>query len=344
MKKNIVLGIITGVALQACNQPFKNKELVFPVQAVVETAPVVSENDAADDSCIWIHPTQKEKSIIIGTNKQQGLCVYNLQGKLLYNYPVGRVNNVDIRNNFLFQGQAISIVTASNRTDNTITIHKVNPKDGTLVNIALQPLKSNIKEVYGLCMYQTKENTFVFVSGKDGSVEKWKLTANNLGVTGTLQQTINVGSITEGMVADDELGFVYIAEENKALWKYNADDLNIPRILVATTSQGNFKDDFEGVTLYKKENQKGYIILSSQGNNSYAVFDRNTNKYIKSFVITQGSIDGTNDTDGIDATSESLPGFPAGFFIAQDGENLDGDVVNNQNFKIVDFREIMKNL
>lgn len=343
MKSNNFVLLLLTILLVACHPSFKNKDLVFPVHAALETTPVETADDAADDICIWIHPKDVSKSTIIGTNKKQGLCVYNLQGKLLYNYKVGSVNNVDIRNNFVYKTDTLSIVTASNRSNNTITVHKVN-LNGTLTNMAPTPIQSNLSEIYGLCMYQNKKNTYVFVSGKQGGIEKWKLVPTSNGIEGRLETTFQIGSITEGMVADDETGFIYIAEENIALWKYNADKLNLERTLVAKTSDINLKDDFEGVTIYKKAEKKGYLLLSSQGNNSYAVFDRETNQYLKSFVIEQGSIDGTNDTDGIDATSVSLPNFPKGIFIAQDGENIDGVELRNQNFKIVDFRNILKEL
>lgn len=329
------------MALQviSCQSDKKDESLMFTVHAVRETEPVFTNDDAADDACMWIHPADVEKSLIIGTNKKQGLCVYNLEGKLLHNYTVGKVNNVDIRDGFVLNDTSVSIVTASNRTNNTITVHKVNI-DGTLTNVAAKPIKSNIREVYGLCMYQNLNNTFVFVSGKDGSVEKWKLVAQESKVVGELIQTIKLDSQTEGMVADDELGVIYIAEEDEALWKYNAEDLQQERTLIAKVSDVNMKDDFEGVTIYKQKNNEGYVILSSQGNNSYALFDRQTNKYIKSFTLTDGVVDGTNDTDGIDVTSVSFKDFPKGFFIVQDGTNMDADVKKNQNFKIVDWQTI----
>ncbi|GGF74131.1 phytase [Wenyingzhuangia marina] len=342
MKRILILGLI-ALQVVSCQSTKKDTSLVFSVNAVRETVPVQSNDDAADDACVWINQKDVNASLIIGTNKKQGLCTYNLQGELLNNDPVGKVNNVDIRDHFYFKGDTISVVTASNRTNNTITVHQIHA-DGTLENIAKDSIKSNLKEVYGLCMYQNSGNTYVFISGKDGGVEKWQLIAQENGVVGVLISTIFVGSQTEGMVADDELGFVYIAEEDVALWKYNANNLEETRTLVAKTSDVNMKDDFEGVTLYKQENNTGFVILSSQGNNSYAMFDRVTNKYIKSFTLEDGGIDGTNDTDGIDVTSGSFKDFPKGFFIAQDGTNMDGSVKKNQNFKIVDFRDVLEGL
>ncbi|MDQ3625125.1 MAG: phytase [Verrucomicrobiota bacterium] len=49
-------------------------------EAKVETVPVPSPEDAADDPAIWIHPTNPEKSLLIDTDKQDALHVYNMDG------------------------------------------------------------------------------------------------------------------------------------------------------------------------------------------------------------------------------------------------------------------------
>ncbi|WP_420572570.1 phytase [Kordia sp.] len=332
---------------QATSQPKENT--IKSVYATMETAQVSSTDDAADDSCIWIHPTNVMESKIIGTNKQQGLVVYNLSGEQVYEYPVGRVNNVDIRSGFVLQNDTISIVTASNRTSNTITVHKVNIKDGSLENVAAKPLQSHLAEIYGLGMYKSAKTNkiYVIVNGKDGQVEQWELFEEAGKVTGKIVRTFAVGNQTEGVVADDYHGNLYIGEEEKALWKYEAEpDGSTVRKAIATTTDVNMKADFEGVTLYDQGEGKGYIILSSQGNNSYAVFDRITNTYIGSFSIVDGAkIDGTYDTDGIDVTSVAFgTKYPKGFFIAQDGANTKGKDSLNQNFKLVDWRTIEKTL
>ena len=322
----------------------KEENTIKPVYATMETAQVSSSDDAADDSCIWIHPTDVMESKIIGTNKQQGLVVYDLAGKEVFQYPVGRVNNVDIRDGFVLEKDTVAIVTASNRTSNTITVHKVNPKDGSLEDVAASPLKSQLAEIYGLGMYKSpKTNTiYVFANGKDGNVEQWELFEEAGKVAGKIVRTFAVGNQTEGVAADDFYGKLYIGEEEKALWKYDAEpDGSTVRKAIATTTDTNMKADFEGVTIYDKGEGKGYIILSSQGNNSYAVFDRITNVYIGSFNIADGAeIDGTYDTDGIDVTSVAFSSYPKGFFVAQDGANTQGKDSLNQNFKLVDWRKI----
>lgn len=101
--------------------------------------------------------------------------------------------------------------------------------------------------------------------------------------------------------------------------------------------------DIEGLTIYYGKNGKGYLIASSQGDNSYAVYNRSVNnEYIGNFSIVDGkNIDGTSDTDGIDVMSFGLgEKYPNGIFIAQDGENVEQEKIANQNFKMVDWKKI----
>lgn len=351
MNKFILFLFFISVTIISCKEKKTTKTAIqknafMQIYADAETTPVSSNDDAADDPCIWINPNDVLKSTIIGTNKREGLEVYNLDGERIYSYKIGRVNNVDIRNGFLLNGKEVSIITATNRTNNTISILYVKPT-GELEEVAVRPIKSSMAEVYGLGMYKSyKTNIFyVFIVGKEGEVEQWELFENDTKIDAKLVRNFELGSQGEGIVADDFYGKVYIGEENNALWKYEAEpDASNERIKVVSVAEQNMKDDFEGVTLYDAGNGKGHIILSSQGNNSYAVFDRISNNYQGSFKIKDGAtIDGTNDTDGIDVTSISFgEKYPKGFFIAQDGTNTKKETSLNQNFKIVDCRKIFE--
>ena len=56
---------------------------VVRVTATVETEPVRHAGDAADDPAIWIHPLDPSLSVVLGDDKEGGLCVYGLDGALL---------------------------------------------------------------------------------------------------------------------------------------------------------------------------------------------------------------------------------------------------------------------
>lgn len=68
-----------------------------PVPAAAETPSVGTEKrDAADDPEIWVDPKDPTRGVIIGTDKQAGLYVYDLAGQQLQYLPGGKPNNVDL--------------------------------------------------------------------------------------------------------------------------------------------------------------------------------------------------------------------------------------------------------
>jgi 3-phytase len=132
------LGLAAGTARDPRVAPESTMAIVHPT---VETTPVETDGDSADDPAIWVDRANPSRSLIIGTQKQSGLYVYDLQGRVLQFLPDGRMNNVDLRDNFSLGGRSVSIVTASNRTDDGISIYRVDGAARQLVDVAdgLQP-------------------------------------------------------------------------------------------------------------------------------------------------------------------------------------------------------------
>jgi 3-phytase len=312
--------------------------------AKVETTPVPHSGDAADDPAIWIHPSDPAQSTIIGADKQGGLAVYDLAGEELQYVPDGKMNNVDLRTDFPLGDQSVSLVTASNSSTNSIAIYQVDTATRQLKNVAARTI-TTISPAYGACMYRSASTGkfYYFVNNKAGDVEQWELFDNGSGqVDGRVVRTFAVGGRTEGCVADDEVGHLYIGEEKMGIWKYGAEpDAETVRTLVDRTGAGgNLTIDAEGLTIAYGANGSGYLIASSQGNSSFAVYDRQgMNTYLKSFEIpSRNGIDDVKQTDGIDVTTGNLgPAFPHGVFVAQDGYNDNG----NQNFKLVPWQSII---
>ena len=91
------------------------------------------------------------------------------------------------------------------------------------------------------------------------------------------------------MVADDETAVLYIGEEKKGIWKFDAEQDNNPEdslINESSEKNQNIRFDIEGLALYQSSEGKGFLVASSQGNYSYAVFERHgENNYIGSFSI-----------------------------------------------------------
>jgi len=106
--------------------------------------------------------------------------------------------------------------------------------------------------------------------------------AGNGKVNGTKVRGIKLGSITEGCVADDELGFFYVAEERAGIWKFGAEpDAGETGQLVARVGENGLTADVEGLTIYYAEQGRGELIALSQGNSTYTEYERGgANQYV----------------------------------------------------------------
>jgi 3-phytase len=319
---------------------------LLEVEATVETEQVSTGGDSADDTTLWVNPSDPSQSLIIGTNKQKGLAVYDLSGKQLQFLPDGHLNNVDHRDGFSLGAEKISLVTASNRGSDSIAIYRVNPATRRLENVAARLISA--AHAYGACMYHNPKTGkfYCIVTSKQGIAEQFELFDNGKGrVDARSVRRFKVGTQIEGCVADDELGHFYIGEEQVGIWKYQAEpDAKPDRVMVdGVAPKGHLVPDVEGLTIAYGKDGKGYLIASSQGDNSYVVYRREGgNAFVKKFRIAAGNgIDEVTNTDGIHVTTANLgPGFPRGVFIAQDGVNDKA----NQNFKLVPWHLIADQL
>jgi 3-phytase len=105
--------------------------------------------------------------------------------------------------------------------------------------------------------------------------------------------------------------------------------------------------DIEGVEIWAGKDGKGFIVLSNQGADNYAVYRREgDNAFVGLFHIVADparGIDGVSETDGLDVVSAPLGArFPDGLLVVQDGRNLSPR--EKQNFKFVSWRDIARAL
>lgn len=341
------------------NAHLKTSDLKL-VKAAGETQQVDKSGDAADDPALWYNADKPSESLIIATNKKGGLLAYDLHGKEVQYIKGNEVNNVDIRQNIKGEdGHLYDIAAASNRELNTIALYAISKDTNTdkpmrVLDVVGQhrhakapELASGVEKIYGLCMSQSPDGVpYVFINSKKGEIEQWKISINEAKATGTLVRTLQVDSQPEGCVVDDKTQTLYVGEEDVAIWAFDADEKgSTEATLFAKVDGDHLVDDIEGLTIYQTETQN-LLLASSQGNNTYAVFDLdNKGAFVSNFAIIgddSKGVDGASDTDGIHAAAFNLgEAYPQGVFIAQDWYNLsDKYQPLNQNFKIVDWREI----
>ncbi|WP_246365953.1 phytase [Nonomuraea rhodomycinica] len=170
----------------------------------------------------------------------------------------------------------------------------------------------------------------------------------------------------EGMVVDQDKDVLYAAQEDVGIWRVRADLTGTPVLIDRVREYGvpgsydpatdectpgadpgyggrHLAADAEGLTLYYREDGKGYLLASSQGDSTFAVYRREgSNAHLGQFRVGEDDgIDGVEHSDGSTVLNVPLGDFDEGLFVAHDGANApaDGDR-ENTNFKLTGWGDI----
>lgn len=305
-----------------------------------QTEPMARLGDAADDPAIWVHPTDPAASRVLGTNKKQGLLVYDMQGKQTQLLESGRLNNVDLRQNVLLDGARHDLALATQRDDNTIVLFTI---DGNGVVAETARFPTGLEKIYGICVYQPAGGGLeAFVNDKDGTFQHYRIGRRDGAFTSTLLRSFKVATQPEGCVADDRTGRLFVGEEKRGVWALPAAAEKGSAMSMVLPVGGVLTADVEGMSLYHGA-QASYLVVSSQGSNSYVVLDAAAPHRVRgSFRIgvnVAAGIDGASETDGLDVTPANLGGaYSQGMLVVQDGYKRLPD--GPQNFKYVAWSDI----
>ncbi|MCC7028519.1 MAG: phytase [Saprospiraceae bacterium] len=322
--------------IDARNNVMDRIELVINLFAdTLKISPVLLTEtvlDDTDDPAIWINKKCKNKSLILGTDKNDnngGIYVYDLKGKINRNKTitgVKRPNNIDVTYGFNFANKKIDIATFTERGLNRIRIISL-PDCKFIDGGGIEVFKNESeREPMGIAFYKNIQNgkIYIIVGRKSGPsenyLEQYELYHNN---TDTIKSKLirKFGTFSgikeiESIAVDDELGFVYYSDEQYGIRKYYADPEKGAEEL-AVFGRGEFKEDNEGISIRKFKNGKGYILVSDQSANQFNVYPREgqiTNPHQHSLICRIPLR--TLESDGSDITSISLPGFKGGLFVA----------------------------
>jgi 3-phytase len=100
--------------------------------------------------------------------------------------------------------------------------------------------------------------------------------------------------------------------------------------------------DVEGISIWRGQDGKGWIVASAQAADRYVVYDRQAPHAVMGvFTLVanrEAGIDKVTHTDGLDVFSGALPGYPRGLLVVQDDGNPNSE--QDQNFKLVDWSSI----
>lgn len=311
--------------------------VLTPGAGFASAAPVVSpsltlnaaEMKDQDDMAFWLHPTDLAQSTIITSDKAANrLFVYDLEGRTLQSIPAQKPANIDTRYGFRLGNQRVDIVAFNERGTEKLRVYKVDPASRRLERVDDGTIDSGPN--YGFSLYKSAKTGKLYAfSSQEKSrlaqllsrpqVRQFELVDNGRGrvtSTGVLRE-LQVFSLVEGMVADDEQGKLYVSEETAGIWKFDAEpDASPSGTKIASVGFDGLTADVEGLTIYHMGNGRGYLIASSQGSNTFSVYDRQPpHRFLGAF-----SLSGVEVTDGIDVVAVPLNAqFPGGAFASHNG-------------------------
>jgi len=309
-----------------------------------------------DDPAIWVHPTDPERSLIVGTNKAKvptgALVVFGLDGAIRQTVAgIDRPNNVDIEYGLALGGEKIDIAVVTERLQHRLRIFRVTTNGVSDVTGRTQIVgEGDAAAPMGISLYRRPGDGAIFAivapkaGPRTGYLSQYRLEADGAGqVNASFVRSFGRFSGTgeiEAVAVDDALGYVYYADEGDGIHKYYADpDHAEASQELAHFGQSGFQADREGIAIYVRNDGTGYLLCTDQlkDNSEYHVYRREgepgrPHDHSKLLKIVRGDAD---STDGLEVSSRPLGAqFPKGMMVAMNS--------GGRNFLLYRWEDISK--
>lgn len=257
------------------------------VKPVVITEPVKYDTD---DPAIWVNPADPAKSLVIGTDKDEdgALYVFDLNGKIIQDKVVRglkRPNNVDRAYGLMLNGKPTDIAITTERLTHKLRIFSLpdmKPVDKGGIPVFEGETGTDYRDLMGIAIYTAKDGKMYAIAGRktgpaDGYLWQYLLGDDGSGnVKATLVRKFGKYSgkkEIESIAVDNELKRIYYSDEQVGVREYDADPASGNKQLAIFGTTG-FKEDHEGISIYKLTDSTGYILVSDQGANRFQIFSR----------------------------------------------------------------------
>jgi len=312
------------------------------VVPIVETQPVLGSGSTIQGAALWVHPKTPASSQLLVADRQAGLLSYELNGAARPVLVTGSLSGVDVQDGFLVDDVSQPLIVVANVTVGleayvldltTLTAQKI----GATIPTGFTP---NSVAVYA----SESGRYYAFAGSEAGTVAQFELTSQTDGGTAAgAVRTLNVGGPVAGLAVDDELGVLYVVQQDKGIWQYRAEPTSTEtRVPVDSISATGLVQPLGGVALYTASNNRGYLLAVNGGTGPVRVYERalDAHTYRGSFSVVQdGGIDAVDSPRHVAVSNRSLGSiFPLGVVAVHDGLDTGG----RENFKLVDWSTLAR--
>jgi 3-phytase len=355
---------VAGVVAAACNAPAASVPRTGTPSAVPPAVVHPAGTTEAlprdpDDPAIWLNRANPANSLVLGTMKvaspDGALAVFGLDGKLRQLLKgANRPNNVDVEYGLDLRGSPTDIAVLTERIGRRLRAYAIAADGSGLRDVSasnlsiLEGTPGDRGAPMGIGLYRRPRDGAIFaiVSPKAGPKENylWQYRLSDDG-TGHVKAAFvrRFGNFSgsgeiEAIVVDDELGYVYYADEGAGIHKWLADpdapDANRELALFGTTG---YQRDREGLGIYALADGKGYIVSVDQmaGESVFHVYRREgepgrPHDHAEELFTFIG---GADSTDGLDVSSAAMgAAYPDGMMVAMNS--------SKRNFLLFRWRDI----
>lgn len=304
-----------------------------------ESATVSRFGDAADDPAIY---SANGVHLVIGTDKQGALLLLDAEGELIERLGTGRLNNVDLRR----ETERTAIVAATDRTSGALAVFRLEAEGPRLIPLQGETAL-DLADPYGLCLYQDPAGGLgAFANDTDGRIVHLALHVEGDRVHLERLAAWQMDSQTEGCAVDDDRGLLWLGEEARGVWRFPVSATSAgDGELVIDAAATPLVPDVEGLARLRDAAGRELLLVSSQGDDSYGLFDVTQSEahWLGSFRIGAdlgAGVDGASETDGLELHPSNLGGrYPGGVLVVQDGRNRMPEAP--QNFKLLALDDVL---
>ncbi|GAA1716499.1 phytase [Isoptericola hypogeus] len=202
------------------------------------------------------------------------------------------------------------------------------------------------------------------------------------GSTWTPCEEPGVGPQLEGLSVDQRTGVLYAAQEDVGVWRvplplgsgtprlidrvtdFGVHDVYDPETEECAPAGGASQEDAvasnpfggdlltadaEGVDVWHGPGRTGYVIVSSQGDDRYAVYSTTgRNRFLGSFRVAGDGVDDVNGSDGLAVTNRPVGTYDEGLLVTHDepetGDDVEAGRGDATGFSYVSWGDVAREL